>query len=214
MKRIKNLWYHYIYWPIYNFFVYRSPIYIGNLNIFKIYKDWWKAHKSFRMPYLKVYKMNVDENMLGSDYFYIETSTYNKWLYFNIESCGYKLKYGKIRFENVPYICLIWRNKTKWIIGLEAPLYDYSNYSDTYSRNNMLYWEAILTYNYEYDKDIIKTFENNIWGRTYILKDVDDIGNNKKIKEYNTIISCLNNNVAEKIINHYLIKYTKNKENN
>ena len=123
MNNIHKFWIHNIKWPIINWWIYKSPIYIGTLNIFKLYKDWWKARKVFHRPILKIYKMNVNENILGSDYFYIETDTNNKWFYFNVEQCGFKLKWGDIRFENVPYMCLIWRNKTKWIIGLEAPLY-------------------------------------------------------------------------------------------
>lgn len=212
-KIFQRIWYRNIYWPISNFFTYRSPIYINTLNIFKIYSDWWKARKVFYKPLLKCYKMNVDENILGSDYFYIETETYNKWFYLNVERCGYKLKYGEIRFENVPYICFIWRNKVKWIIGLEAPLYEYNRHSDTYWRNNDLYWESLLTYLYQYDKDIVRTFRNNIWESMLILKDVDENGNNKKHYNYDTIISCLKPKAAEKIIKHYKTIYEIKKNN-
>ena len=210
-KIFQRIWYRNIYWPISNFFTYRSPVYINTFNIFRIYSDWWKARKVFYMPMLKVYKMKVDENMLGSDYFFIETFTHNKWLYINIERCGYKYKWREIRFENVPYICIIWRNKTKWIIGLEAPLYSYNRYSKTYSRNNDLYWESLMTYLYTYDKDIIKTFNNNIWSGMLVLKELDENGNNKKIFEYDTIISCLKPKAAEKIIQYYKKKYEESK---
>lgn len=212
-KMVKRIWYHNIYWPISNFFTYKSPIYIKTFNIFRIYSNWWKARKVFYKPLLKVYKMNVDENNLGSDYFFIETQTNNKWLYVNVERCIYKLKWGEIRFENVPYICIIWRNRTKWIIGLEAPLYEYSSYSNTYWRNNMLYWESILTYNWTYNKDILKTFNNNIWSNILILKDVDENGNNKKHYNYDTIISCLKPKAAEKVIQHYKTIYEIKKNN-
>lgn len=210
-KIFQKIWYRKIYWPIINFFIYKSPIYINTFNIFKFYSDWWQARKVFYKPIMKVYKMNVDENILGSDYFYMETSTHNKWLYINIERCGYKLKWREIRFENVPYVCIIWRNKTKWIIGLEAPLYKYNRHSNTYWRNNDLYWEALLTYLYEYDKDIVRTFRNNIWSSRLILKDVDENGVNKIHTDYDTIISCLKPKAAEKIIQYYKKKYEESK---
>jgi len=210
-KLIQKIWYRDIYWPVSNFFTYRSPIYINTFNIFRIYSDWWKARKVFYKPLLKIYKMKVDENNLGSDYFYIETETHNKWFYLNIERCGYKYKWREIRFENVPYICFIWRNKIKWIIGLEAPLYSYINYSNTYCRNNDLYWEALLTYLYEYNKDIVRTFRNNIWSSRLILKDVDENGVNKMHTDYDTIISCLKPKFAEKIIQYYKKKYEESK---
>lgn len=214
-KFLRKLWYNKIYWKIYNYFHYKSPIFIGTLNIFKLYKDWLKAYKHFHKPIMKIYKMNIDENNLGSDYFYIETETYNKLLYFNIESCGFKLKWGEYRFENVPYICIIWRNKTKWIIGLEAPLYDYNRHTNTYQRNNDLYWESILKYNYsEYKGDIIKTYIHNIWVCTHILKDLDENGLNKKIYEYDTILPCLKNKSAEKIIQFLNKKYLKKVNSN
>lgn len=213
IKIFKNIWYRNIYHPISNFFTYRSFIYINTFNIFRIYSDWWKARKVFYKPMIKVYKMNVDENVLGSDYFFMETFTHNKWLYINIESCGYKYKWRDIRFENVPYICIIWRNKIKWIIGLEAPLYSYNRYSETYSRNNDLYWESLMTYLYTYNKDIIKTFNNNIWSRMLTLKELDENGNNKRIFEYDTIISCLKPKAAEQIIKHYKNIYEIKKNN-
>ena len=213
-KIIQKYYYRYIHWPLYNFFYYKSPIYISSLNFFKIYNDWWHARKDFHRPILKIYKMNVNENTLGSDYFYIETETNNKWLYINIEKCGYKTKWGEYRFENVPYICIIWRNKIKWIIGLEAPLYIYSNYSKTYSRYNDLYWESIIKYNWSFNKDILKTYQHNIWVTTLLLKDTDENGENKKYYKYETILPCLKNIAAEKIIQYYLKKYKEKSEKN
>lgn len=204
-NKLKYFWYHYIYWPIYNYFYYKSPIFIGTLNIFKIYKDWWDARKSFKIPYLKCYKLNINETLSSNAYFYIETSTNNKWLYFNVHRCQFKLKWGEYVFENVPYICLIWRNKVKWIIGLEAPLYEYTDYSNRFYRNNDLYWESIIQYNYAFNKDIIKTFNNNIWHRQYVLKDTDENGENKIKKEIITPLSALTNKAADKILRNYKI---------
>ena len=198
--------YKHIKYKIWNWFEYKSPIYIC-FNPFKFYSDWWKARKVFHKPILCKYKMDVNENNLGSDYWFAETSTYNKWLMIKSHPCEYKLKFGEIRFESVPYLVIIWRNKTKWIFGLEAPLYDERmNYKNKkyLTRNNLLYWESILTYLWEYNKDIIKTYENNIWTQTFILEDVDkEKGIHKKITKYETILPCLKNKYAD-IIYKYI----------
>lgn len=113
------------------------------------------------------------------------------------------MKYSEVRFLNVPYICLIWRNRTKIIIGLEAPLYSYNESNNTYYRNNLLYWEGILSYNYMYKKDIIKTFKNNIWYNFFFLNEIDDDGKNKIKKIYTTLLPALTNTGAEKIMEYY-----------
>lgn len=68
-NKIRKFWYHYIFWPTYDFFKYKFPIFINTLNIFRIYSDWWSARKHFRRPVLKIYKMKVGEenNYLGDD---------------------------------------------------------------------------------------------------------------------------------------------------
>ena len=145
--------------------------------------------------------MNVDENNLGSDYLFIETSCHNKWLYFAVHPCDYKLKYGEIRFESVPHICLIWKNKIKYVWGLEAPLYEeiYKTDYNYISKNNLLYWEGIYTYLWEYNKDIVKTYKNNIWNG---LKE-----NGTNIPY--TLLQCLKPKYADIIIN----EINKNKNN-
>lgn len=197
--------YKHIKYKIWAWFEYKSPIYIC-FNPFKFYRDWWKARNVFHRPVLCKYKMGVEENNLGSDYWYLETSCDNKWLMIKSHPCDYKLKYGEIRFESVPCLVIIWRNKTKWVFGLEAPLYDERiNYIDKnyITRNNLLYWEAVLTYLWEHNKDIIKTYENNIWTQTFILEDVDkDTGVHKKVTRYETILPCLKNKYANIIYKH------------
>ncbi|MBR6906957.1 hypothetical protein IKN40_00145, partial [bacterium] len=82
-------------------------------------------------------------------------------------------------------------------------------------RNNDLYWESILKYNYsKYKGDIIKTYIYNIWVCSHILKDVDEHGLNKKIYEYDTILPCLKNRSAEKIIEFLRKKCEKNVNSN
>ena len=212
MKNFIKKYYYKFKYKLWSFFYYKSPIYI-EFNIFRLYKDWFRARKVFYKPLLKKYKMKVNENKLGSDYFFIETSCHNKWLYFAVHSCDYKLKLGEIRFESVPHICLIWKNKIKYIWGLEAPLYEeyYNKDNNLYiSKNNLLYWEGILTYLWEYNKDIVKTYNNNIWCRTLILNDIDK--NTNKPKRYrivNSLLSCLNPKYADLIIN----EINKNKTN-
>ena len=211
-KSIKNRYFNYKY-KLQNYFYYKSPIYI-EFNIFKLYKYWWQTRKIFYKPLLKKYKLNLNE-CLGSDYLYMEYSCYNKWLYFAVHPCDYKLKYEEIRFESVPYICLIWKNKVKYIWGLEAPLYEEREYNGNnyISKNNLLYWEGILTYLYEYDKDIIKTYENNIWTTTLYLKDIDEETNKNKTRIINyTLLNALKPKYAEIIINHVNELYKKHIE--
>ena len=202
IKKIKNLYYKYKF-KLWDFFYYKSPVYI-EFNIFRLYKDWFKVRKVFHKPILKRYKMNVDENTLGSDYFYLETSCYNKWLYFAVHSCDYKLKYGEIRFESVPHICLIWKNKIKYVWGLEAPLYEeiYKTDYNYISKNNLLYWEGILTYLWEYNKDIVKTYHNNIWTKSLTLNEIDkETNKHKTYIIYYTLLHCLKPKYADIIIN-------------
>ena len=198
-KKLKYIKFKICWW-----FHENSPIYIYFDK--SLFKDFWKIRKVFYKPYIKKYKLKVEENNLGSDYFYIETSCNNKWFYLSFNGIGYKTKYGEFRYENVPYICLIWKNKIKYIWGFECPLYEDST-SELISTDNMLYYEGILTYLYEFNRDIIKTYFNNIWTRTYILKDVDEDGKNKRIEIKYTLLHCLKPKYANKIMHYSKEKY-------
>ena len=208
----KRFWkaYFHIKWKIGSWFYYKCPIYI-NFNIFKPIAIYWKARKVFNKPIIIKHKLNVNENNLGSDYWLLETECNNKWFYLNFHECGWKWKYREVRFESVPWICLIWRNKVKYIWGFEAPLYHESNIYNCYyhSRDNMLYWEGILSYLYEHNKDIIKTYLNNIWGSTYYLNELDDSGKHKSIRKRFTLIHALKPKYANQIIKYELDEYHK-----
>ena len=160
--KIKRLYYK-IKFKIWNWFYYDSPIYIG-LNPFEVIKHWWKVRKVFKRPIITKHKLGV-QDYLGSDYFLMKTQCNNKWFHLSFNGLGYKLKYDEPRFETVPYICLIWRNKVKYIWGFECPIVTLHN--DYYSRENLIYWESILWY--IKSKDLIKTYENNLW-----QKSIDD----------------------------------------
>ena len=211
-KKFFNKYYFKIKFKISNWFDYKSPIYI-NLNFWKFIKEYWKVRKVFHKPILKKYKIQVDENVLGSDYFYIENECYNKWFYLNFHECYWKWKYDEIRYEGVPWICLIWKNKVKYILGLEAPLYRDDVRTDDfqcYHRDNLLYWEGILSYLYMYKRDIIKTYENNIWGRSFYFTDLN--GEEQKLRVRETIITALKPKYADKILTYEYNKYIKKKE--
>ena len=177
-----------IRYQIFSFFFYKSPIYL-NLNIFKIYRYYWTARKYFQKPILRFYKMNIEDS-LGSDYFFLETECWNKWLYINCHHCEWKSKYTEIRFESVPHICIILFNKYKYVIGLEAPLY--TDTGGKWRPDNDLYWEAILGYCLEFKKDLVKTYNNNIWGRHYYdiyTSKGEEV--RKKVNIYSTIFPAL-----------------------
>lgn len=211
-KIIYKKWFNITY-KISSWLKYKSPIYI-NLNVYRFLKESFKVKKIFYKPVLKKYKLNV-ENSINSDYFFIETECNNKWFYLNFHECYWKWKYDEVRFESVPWICLIWKNKVKYIWGLEAPLYRDSQPNELevcqcHTRDNLVYWESILSYLYMYKKDIIKTYKNNIWGRSYYFTDLN--GQEKKLKVRETIIHALKPKYADKILEYEYNEYMKKRE--
>lgn len=180
--KIKRLYYK-IKFKIWNWFYFKSPIYIG-LNPFEVIKHWWKCRKVFRRPIIIKHKLGV-QDYLGSDYFLMKTQCDNKWFHLSFNELNYKLKYGEPRFETVPYICLIWRNKVKYIWGFECPIV--TQHNKFYSRENMIYWESILWY--IKTKDIIKTYKENKWSMSI---DLDKI--------YHTNINMLKKKSQEEVI--------------
>lgn len=155
-----------IYWKIGWWFFEKSPIFI-NLNIWKCYKDYWKARNVFYPPYIVKYVLTKPEDIVGSDYFCCETldtdNIKNKWFYINCVELGTKSKWNSIRFEWVPRVVIKWRGKL-YIYGFEAPLTE--RYANGYiSTNNQLYWEGIAQYIYQFKRNLIKTYNNNLWSR-------------------------------------------------
>lgn len=151
-------------WKIKDWIYYHSNIYI-EFNIFKLWRYWWCARKFFLAPDIVKHKLDVNKG-LGSDYFYMMTDCHNKWFHLSFHSCDWKSKYGDVRFESVPYACLILFNKVKYIWGLEAPLFEQSS-DHHWKRNNLLYWESVLGYSINYNKNLIDTYKDNIWYREY-----------------------------------------------
>lgn len=152
-----------IKFKIWAFFYYTSPIYIC-LNPFKVFNYWWKSRKYFKFPIIIKYKLKRGDSLPSSDYFYMNTDVHNKWLHIDFRECGWKSKYDEVRFEHVPYIIIVLFKKV-WVFGFEAPLYEQYKYENEYywTRNNLLYWECILGYVLRYNKDLIKTYNDNIW---------------------------------------------------
>jgi len=153
-----------IKFKIWDFFYHKSPIYI-EFNFLKVYKYYWIARKYFLKPIIIKHKLKRGDS-LNADYYYLNTDVNNKWFHLSFESCGWKDKFGEVRFEAVPYALLVIFNKA-WVWGFEAPLYE--QHREIWSRNNMLYWEGVLGFSINYDKDIIKTYKNNIWTRNYTI---------------------------------------------
>lgn len=155
-----------IKWKIYSWWFHSSPIYI-NIEFWKCYKEYWKARKIFYAPYIVKYVLTKPDEYVGSDYFGCESldADYikNKWFYINCTGLGTKSKWNDIQFEWVPRIVIKWFGKL-YIYGFEAPLIE--RFADgTIRTNNHLYWEAIAQYVYQFNNDIIKTYNNNLWSR-------------------------------------------------
>ena len=182
---------------IWSYFWYKSPIYI-NLNFTKIFWYWWKCRRDFLKPVIVKHKLKRGD-CLNSDYFYLNTDVNNKLLHIDFHPLDWKTKYGDYRFEGVPYIIIVLKNKA-WVWGLEAPLWEQlSNHS--WQRNNMLYWEGILDYRYTYNKNIIKTYQNNIWVRHYNVQDLR-YGNNKELELQDTLFQSLTETGKQIIKSH------------
>lgn len=205
MKLIRNIKY-----KLWNYFRYRSPIFIS-FKFWKPFQSWWKVRKIFKKPIFVYHKLKYNQEFLGDDYFYIPITCHNKWLFIDFDDCQFKLKYNEIRFESVPSIVLIWKQKIVYVIGLEAPEYEYTvnREKNNYNKNNLLYWEGILTYLYEFNKDLYKTYLNNIWEQ--LLWDKD--GNRLDIKIENNIILYLKEKYQKTLINRINLENEKNTEN-
>lgn len=164
-KTIKRKIYN-IIWKIQSWYFHKSPIYI-NLNIWNCYKDYWKARKIFYPPHIVKYVLTKPDDYVGTDYFCCETldADYikNKWFYINCIELGTKSKYRNLEFEWVPRIAIKWQGKL-YIYGLEAPLIERYSNGSIYT-NNHLYWEGIVQYLYQFNRNIIKTYNNNLWSR-------------------------------------------------
>lgn len=184
-------------YKIWSYFWYKSPIYI-NLNFTKIFYYWWKSRRDFLKPVIVKHKLKRGDS-LGTDYFYLNTDVHNKLLHIDFRHCEWKTKYNDFRFESVPYIIVVLRNKV-WVWGLEAPLWEQcSNHS--WKRNNDLYWEGILDYRYKFHKNIIRTYQNNIWVRHYNVQDLR-YGNNKELELQDTLFQALTETGKQIIKSH------------
>ena len=199
-----------IKYKIWSYFYYKSPIYI-NFKFWKPISDWWKVKNIFKCPVFVFHKLKYNEEFIGSDYFYTPHTCYNKWLFIDFGACQYKLKYNEIRFESVPYIVLIWKQKITYIIGLETPEYEYSITRKSYSKNNLLYWEGILTYLHECNKDLYKTYNYNKWST--FIDAYDKEGNKIDINDEYNIIPYLKHKYQKFIISKLNIELKEKQDN-
>ena len=202
LKKLRNTFKY----KIWSYFWYRSPIYIS-LNPFRIFDYWWQCRDIFIKPVIVKHKLDRGDS-LYSDYFYLNTDVHNKWLHIKFQPCDWKSKYDEVRFESVPYILVVIKNKA-WVWGFEAPLYEQSS-NNNWIRNNMLYWEGILSYLIEHNKDLIKTYKNNIWTRHYNVQNLSD-GSHHPLAIQDTIFHALTEK-GKRIILEYQMKKNKNKD--
>lgn len=155
-----------LYWKIWNWYHYKSPIFINTLNVFKPIRTWWKARKYFRFPSIKFRYGKAGE---------VATSIWHgsnnraKWFDLNFCDVFWKMKFDNSVFEAEPCINLILFGKWQflWIFGCPKV---------SYNENNYMYWEALLDYVYDY-YDIYITKEQFGWV-SYIT---DENGNEDKV---------------------------------
>lgn len=205
-KRIRSAWFR-LRRSVYDWFYYKSPVFIS-LNPLSFWGDWLGVRDVFRKPCVRKYKLSVEES-LGSDYFFLETSCNNKWFYLCSHRCGYKYKWGTVRFECVPYLCFIWRNRVKYVIGLESPMVDDKLPNAVPYRENDMYWEGLLSFKYDCNRDVYKTYKYNTWLSDYELKTTDENGDNICITHRHTIINALKSKYAQQIITEEMKKLNK-----
>ena len=156
-----------LYWKIWNWYHYDSPIFVNTLNVFKPLRSWWSARKYFRFPSIKFMYGKIDDCLSGS--IFHSSNNCAKW--FDLRFCDvfWKWKYDDVRFEGEPCIKLDLFNKWKFLWIFECP-------NVSYNRNNYMYWESLLDYVYN-TKNICKTKSEFGWC-SYIS---DGNGNEDKV---------------------------------
>lgn len=117
------------------------PIYINTLNIFKPFKTWFKHKDILKFPKIKFnfYKCPFKDftNKFYTWYWWDHQYIWNfekKWLIILIDDVQYKLKYGIIELESVPFIFIKIFN-LHFLITLNSP-----------NDNNYQYWESFKKY--------------------------------------------------------------------
>lgn len=155
-----------LYWDIWNWYNFKSPIFINTLNIFKPLRTWWKARKYFRFPSIK-FRYGKAGEVASS----IWHSSMNCAEWFELKFCDvfWKRKYDNIVFEGEPCVNLILFNKWHLLWTFECP-------KVSYNESNYMYWEAMLDYVYDYH-DICKIKSEFGWV-SYIT---DENGNDDKV---------------------------------
>lgn len=155
-----------LYWDIWKWYHYKSPIFINTLNIFAPLQTWWKARKYFRFPSIKFRYGKAGE--VATSIWHGSNNCAN---IFDLKFCDvfWKWKFDDSVFEAEPCINLILFNRWQflWIFGCPKV---------SYNENNYMYWESLLDYVYDYN-DICKTKSEFGWV-SYIT---DEYGNDDKV---------------------------------
>lgn len=169
MSYIRYIYRHFHYWLSDVLKAY-SPIYINTLNVFILFKEYWKAREHFMFP--RIIKMTYNKSYpqymqaIGTDRWYRE-SIKNKLLYIEVLPLDWKDKFGDYVVEGIPTVRIMIPWLKKHIeYQLEAPTKSV--------RYTLVYWEAILQYiygkwDYKNKKPVLPTinevYNNNIWKR-------------------------------------------------
>lgn len=155
-----------LYWKIWNWYHYKSPIFINTLNIFAPIRTWWKGRKYFRFPSIKFRYGKAGEVATS-----IWHSSMNRAKWFDLAFCDvfWKWKFDDSVFEAEPCINLILFNRWQFLWIFECP-------KVSYNKSNYHYWESVIDYVYNY-KDIQKTKSEFGW----VLFVPDEHGNEDKV---------------------------------
>lgn len=105
-------------------------------------KLWRQCKEAFVMPEIITRKISPDD-------------TTAKIFDFRVSGLGWKSKFGNYEFEYPPFIDICLFNKWRWQFVFEAPQLN--------NTNELCYWEGMMDWLWNNDKDIIKTYEDNIW---------------------------------------------------
>lgn len=105
-------------------------------------KLWMQCKDVFVAPHITIEKWNIDD-------------TDAKILDIRVSGLGWKEKYGYLEYEYPPFIELSLFKKWKWIMRFDSP-----HVKDS---TEFCYWEGMLSYIYKNNKDLVKTYQDNIW---------------------------------------------------
>ncbi|MBQ3414615.1 MAG: hypothetical protein IJH39_04545 [Clostridia bacterium] len=187
-KKLYWFWYKLKYHFSEEYRIFHHPIYI-NLKFHRLWIDWWKCRKVFIKPKLRLYKGDSAEREFTYYMYDWQEDFANKFFGFHIARLGWKYKWGYYVYTHSPEIVCVFRGKVLFTLRMEYPLDNIK--PELQSTADRLYWEAIVSYLYDYKKDIIKTYKN------CYLTDIDPDTNKTR---YYHIDQCLIPAIKDKVI--------------